>query len=186
MNSVYAELEKLRKELGIFSLFGNTGVNDADMWITKVENHMVNNYNCPNDLLHYFHSFLNDNDLKIWFYKLTDDKKSDFSRFKPIFIAKCLDLEIIIHDLVDLKKNQFLAKLKILYPKLTNEIDSSPLTTYFTQKFLMYSKLFPQLNKELGTKKIIFQLEDKELIKKFYNFRKDNLKTIISFAELED
>ena len=112
--------------------------------------------------------------------------KRNLDDLKNEFIAKCLAFEREQHEMCDLKKAAFLAKLKSDPSVNQTQLTEKPLCTYFEQKLLIHSKVLPCLDKASTIVRIIFQWDDDNLIDIFYPMRGDKLSTIRNRAEFED
>lgn len=183
--SLFKDLPILKKTFGVFSLFTDHGLNDPDEWITQLVAHLESFYSDPNEVIKYFQSFL-DKDFQVWFFSLDESKKSSLKDLKREFLHQATTFQREQHKLCDLPKDAFLVKLKKIDSKLVQSIQDEPLVTYFKHKFICYSKALPKHDKTTVTSKIIFQLDDDDLIKKFYPLRSDELATILLFAQFED
>lgn len=186
-NTINQDIVKLKKMFGKFTLFSDNGMNNPDQWIKMIFTYLNNNYVYPNDIFAYFHSFLDD-EFQLWYFKLDANSKTSFEKFIPVFLDQSLKEEIDYYKLVDAEKNAFfdLLKKRTNDKKLLDSITKYPLETYFKKKFLVYSKTMNELSNIKMSKKIILQLADNDLIKKFYNLHNDDIVTILRFAKLED
>lgn len=104
-------------------------------------------------------------------------------------MKQIIEIESTYYQLLDLRKDQFLQKLKLFKSnddKLIQSIEKSPINTFFHQKILIYSKVFPDLNSSDIIRKVIYQLDDKKMIEKFYKFRSNDFSTLLEFAKYED
>lgn len=101
-----------------------------------------------------------------------------------------MDYEREQHELCDLKKSEFLKKLKGDPDVDQTKLQKKPLYSYFEQKLRIHSKMLPSLNKSSTLVRIIFQLGDADLIEKFYPMKDDasveGVQTILNRAEFED
>lgn len=186
--TVFEDLPRLRDLFGVFHLFGDQGKNDPDAWMNRMIVHLENNYSSPDDICSYLHSFLS-GELKQWYFGLDVQKKKELATVRTEFVEKCFVIEREQHKLCDLDKDAFLAKLKVdrkSDKKLLKAIDEQPLLTFFKEKFIVFAKVHPLLDCLSVATKIIFQLKDDGLVRKFYPCRADRLTDILERAEFED
>lgn len=188
LSTIFEDLPRLRDLFGVFHLFGDRGKNDPAAWLSRIIVHLETNYPSPDDFCSHFHGFLSV-EFKTWYFGLDESKKKDLASVKVEFVEKCFAIERAQHKLCDLSKDKFLAQLKLDRPsdkKLLDSIKEKPLLTFFKEKFIVFAKVHPLLDCLSVATKIIFQLEDDGLVRKFYPSRADELTDILGRAEFED
>lgn len=146
-------------------------------------------YEEPDDFIKHFQSLL-DKPFQKWFFALDKNKKATLGDLKREFLAKCLEYEREQHELCDLKKKEFLEKLKGDPDVDQTRLQEKPLYSYFEHKLRIHTKMLPSLNRSSTLVRIIFQLDDTDLIEKFYSMKHDasveGVKTLLNRAEFED
>lgn len=184
LSSFYNDLPALKKRFGVFSI--TVG---AEEWIANLVGHLKQNYEEPDDFIQYFQSLL-DKPFQKWFFALPKAKKATLAELKREFLAKCMEYEREQYEMCDLKKKEFLVKLKSDPDIDQTKLENKPLYTYFEQKLRIHAKMLPSLDKSSTIVRIIFQLDDKDLIEIFYPMKGDasleGLQTILNRAEFQD
>lgn len=184
VSTIFQDQKILKEHFGIYELYGNI---EARAWITMIKAYCNLNYQSPNEILDYFHIFLS-NELKKWYLKLDASKKTTLDELESLFIEEVFDRECEYEELIRLKQNSFLAKMKSLFPEdsIVKESVNFPLSSFLKLKILTIRKVYPKICKEDAIRLSIFSIESSQVKKTFSKYLKSDLSDIISLAKSVD
>lgn len=144
-------------------------------------------YQRPDDILEYFHLFLDDQ-FSLWYLTL-DSKFKNFVSLEQKFLSEVFRLEQEEEDNLHLKEKPFIEKLKIKYSKdalKLEEISSQPLTSFFKYKCLMLRRMYKSLSDSDMIRMVIFLFEDEDIKLKLSKYLKVSLKDVFETIKLID
>lgn len=178
LNSIYGDLSSIVAHFGKFKPFlrFNEVTIDGQMFVSTLERYLVTRYGSADDIIEHFYVFLSE-ELYSWFFNLGSTEKANWTDFKKSFIEKASDLEYELYELSALKKDEFLAKLKVLKPddsKLASNIVTYPISTYFSEKLRTLSLVHPKMSSGEMILNIFSHLGDKKVFMKLFKYRKDS------------
>lgn len=169
--SIFKDLEKLQQAIPKFDLYED----DVASWISTVKG-AVQQYESPNDIMQFLHSFFVQDRLITWYIKQKHGK-SKLEDFKDSLEAEVTSQLIRDHELADLHFDAFLGEMKYT--------GAAKVQTFLKEKFLLFANLYPFFPKDRVAEKIFFQLSQ-DLIPEFLPYRKAKVSVILKCAAVTD
>lgn len=170
---------------GVFKLYQTE---DCSIWFNRIRVHVSNNYIRPNEIIEYFHLFL-DKELLSWFFKLNSNIKDDLNKFEISFYDEVYRLQDEYETLVSAKQDIFMKLFDAKHKdnkEYVAEVQASPLSSYIKLKLLTIKKVYSNILKEDAIRMTIFSLNDSDLKMKLLKFIKSDLVDILSLANSLD
>lgn len=144
-------------------------------------------YQQPNDVLEFFHLFLND-ELSLGYLKL-DSKFKNFENLEEKFLEEVFRLEQEEEDDLHLKQTSYLLKLKSKFskePLKLEEIRTQPLSAFFKYKCILIRKIYKSLSDSEMVRMVIFLFDDKTVKQRLSKYMKVSLKDVYETLKLID
>lgn len=181
VSSLFDDIKDLKKEFGIFNHYEQNQYN----WFGKVKAVCKNRYQNPDDIIQFFHLFL-DKMYQDWCMKLNAENLEELESmfYDEIFRSKN-EQESDVH----LKGQAYLDKLNQIYKNdsaILKEISDYPLSSFFKYKFFSVRKLYKTISDKELMRMILFMIDDKDTKIKLEKFLNTSVKNVYDTLKLID
>lgn len=165
VSSMFNDITKLKKEIKIYNPYD---MNQYE-WFEKIKAICTNNYQNPNDIISFFHLFV-DKIYRHWALNLKITTLEDLEKdFYTIVFKSKKELQDDLH----LDQAKFLERLKVLHKndkEILQELKDYPLSSFFKYKALLIRRLYKSLSDKDLIRLIIFMFDEKDIVLKLEKF----------------
>lgn len=179
---MFKDQKELKEVFGVFRVYGGI---DCRSWFANIKNYCNDNYSNPNEVINYFHIFL-ESDLHKWLFNLTDKEKSSLEIFESSFYDEVFKMECNYEDLVSLKQTAFMDKFKLMFnnnEQIIKQISDTSLSSFISLKIMVIKRLYSSISKKDAIRMAIFSIDDFDIKKKFSLFLNSDLNDILNLAK---
>lgn len=177
-------INDLKSVIGVYKLDNEQGL-EAETWINYVKHNLDSNKIVFEDIKDHFFIYLS-KEFHEWFFKLKDDDKIDFEKFKSSFVNQSINLKVDRINVALMEEDSFIDKLKQVHAsdnQMLNEINTMSLYTFMKMKFLSIKACFKSIDRTDLVLMAISMLKNKNTKNKIFKYRKADLADFLTYCK---